>query len=141
MVLTISRGLDDTNAADDGTGILRPHDLTCLKPHSRHQADGSHYDEQVYCGKIGEEGRQNSPCAVVRGNSKQARTMRNGLMLAACLLSRTRVTSGPELLPSATSGSASYHSGVCIDVHGPLCHQKSHRCLGSRLHPMAMLIY
>lgn len=63
---------------------LRPRDLTCLKPLPRHQADGSHYNEQVYCGIVGEDERQNGPYAVVRSSSDKARAMRNGLMLTAC---------------------------------------------------------
>lgn len=43
--------------------------------------------------------RQKGSWAVVRGRTEEARTVRNGLMLVACLSPGTRVVSRPELLP------------------------------------------
>ena len=54
-------------------------------------------------------------------HSEEAKAVRNGLMLAACLPLRTRVTSGSELLPMAMSESMT--ARVCVDTHSPCCHQ------------------
>lgn len=53
-----------------------------------------------------ERKRQNGSGAVVRGGSAEARAVRNGPMSVTCLPPRTRVTSGPGMLPTAISGSA-----------------------------------
>ena len=46
----------------------------------------------------------------------------NSLVLVACLLPRTRVMSGPELLPKTMNGDLTA-VGVYFDVHEPCCHQ------------------
>lgn len=62
-------------------------------------------DEQVYGGEIGEKERQSGSRAMIRGRFEEMGSVRNGLMLVACLPSGTRVTSGSGLLTHL-----SYHS-------------------------------
>ena len=58
------------------------------------------------------------------GKKRSAATsmLRNGLMLVACLLPRTRVMSSAELLPKTMTGDPTA-AGVYVDVHEPCCHQ------------------
>lgn len=72
----------------------------------------SQYNGQEYGGEVGEKKKQNGYRAVVRGSSEEARAVRNGLMLAACLSPETRVTWGPGMLPTAFQ-----------DGHDPCFHQ------------------
>lgn len=64
-----------------------------------------HYNEQVYGREMGEKERQSGSCGTVRGRSEEVTAVKNGLMLMACLPPRSRVTSGPEMLPRTMSGS------------------------------------
>lgn len=81
-----------------------PDTPVCLPRNTRYQAVGCQYNVQVHAGKIRK--RQNGSGAVVRGGSAEARAVRNGPMSVTCLPPRTRVTSGPGMLPTAISGSA-----------------------------------
>lgn len=50
--------------------------------------------------------------------------MGNGLILVACLIPGTRMTSGPGLLPREPSlGLWSYRSWSIVDIHGPDCYK------------------
>lgn len=51
---------------------------------------------------MGEKERLTGLCDMVRGSSEEARAVRNGGMLAACLPPGSTVTYKPGLLPRAT---------------------------------------
>lgn len=59
---------------------------------------------QAYVGETGEKEKQSSSWVVVRNRSEETKVMKNGLVLVACVPSKTRVTFRPGLLPRAIPG-------------------------------------
>lgn len=92
-------------------GSLGPHGPACLiHPCACPETQGTkRLGVSIMCKYMlvkSERKRQNGSGAVVRGGSAEARAVRNGPMSVTCLPPRTRVTSGPGMLPTAISGSA-----------------------------------
>ena len=88
---------------------------------------------------MGENKKQNALYAVERSRSAAASMVRNGLMLVACLLPRTRVMSVAELMPRTMTGDPTA-ARVYVDVHEPCCH-KDHTDIQEFDSPVVTLLY
>lgn len=101
-------------------GSLGPHGAACLKHPHAHLGP---WQVPIWASMWWRNGRErewDGSCAVLRGSSEEGRVVRNGLMLVACLLLVTKVTSGPGMLLMAISGSTTARVYVTTKAMGML---------------------
>lgn len=83
---------------------------------------------------MGEREKWNGSCAVERGRMDEVKAVKSRMKWVDCLPPGAMVTSRSGLLPRAMPRSVILLQSVSVlEVSGPFCHQRPHKCPGSGL--------